>query len=162
MSAIAVLAKAETLDEKIVPRTFINDEHLELHQAEMQKLFKMKYTYTSKATADNGAKKSMLAGNVDWRLKISEYESCKSTIRELWTGESKIVEWRFLPQMMGSFVPSHEYYDFDDEIQHDEVFIVKNFMIMGLFSHTLKYLFLNLMTKKLFWMRTRDLESKIV
>ena len=158
MSTIAVLAKAETLDEKIVPRTFINDEHLELHQSEMRKLFKMKCKYESRFNADRGAKKFVILDNVDWRLKLEVYYPGKSTIRELWTGESRLVEWRFFPD--GEYVD-----DFDDIIIYpEEIFIVKNFMIISTFhdDHGSRELFLNLSSRKLFWMPDDELRTKIL
>ena len=165
MSATAILAKAETLDEKIVPRTFINDQHLENHATEMEKLFKMQYNYTFRGRLDGvnwtEVRRSAIVGNVDWRLKIHKYDAWKSSICELWTGKTRIVEWRFLPQMRGSLVPNHEYFDFDDKIDPEEVFIVKNFMIMCMFSDNYKVLFLNLMSKKLFWVRETELKTNI-
>ena len=161
MSAIAVLAKAEILDEKIVPKLFVNDQHIDNHYEEMVKLFKMKYSYKSRSDPDRGTKKSAILGNMDWRLKINENDIWKSTIRDLWTGESKLVEWRFFPQMMGSVIPSHEYFDFDEKIDPKEVFIVKNFMIICMFGDNYKVSFLNLMSRKLFWVRETELENKI-
>ena len=154
MSAIAVLAKAEILDEKIVPQAYVNDVHIEKHTIWMQSTFKMKYNYESRFNADRGAKKSAILGNEDWRLKLNEYDLWKSSIRELWTGESAFVEWRFLPRNDFEFT--------DDFVDPKEIFIVKNFMIIRMFEDGHRDLFLNLTSRKLFWIREDDLENKIV
>ena len=143
-SAIAILAKAEIMDEKIVPSEFISEEHLDNHESEIQKLFKMKrrgYTH-------RGYRRSCIVGNVDWRLKIDEKEPWKSTICELWMGKSRIVKWNFLPS------------DFRNEIDLTKVSIAKNFMIIGFYGGD-EFLFLNLLSKKLFWVGKNALDNKI-
>ena len=146
-----MLAKAEKLDEKIVPREFINDQHLENHESELHELFEMKATHHD-PSGQNESQKSYIVGNVDWRLNIDEEDPWKSSISELWMGKSKIVEWNFLPS--GAFE------EFWDEINPDKVSIVKNFMIIGFYDED-QFLFLNLLSKKLFWVRENALDDKI-
>ena len=145
-----MLAKAEKLDEQIVPSEFINDQHLENHESELHELFQMKLTYMYQES-----QKTSIVGNVDWRLKINEEDPWKSSICELWTGKSTIVEWNFLPS-----VASGADEDFWDEINPDQVSIVRNFMIIGFYDGD-DFLFLNLVTKKLFWVSEISLDDKI-
>ena len=149
-----MLAKAEKLDEKIVPREFINDQHLENHESELHELFEMKATHHD-PSGQNESQKSYIVGNVDWRLNIDEEDPWKSTISELWMGKSKIVEWNFLPSVASGAVE-----DFWDEINPDKISIMKNFMIIGFFDAD-EFLFLNLLSKKLFWLSENALDDKI-
>ena len=150
-SAIAILAKAEIMDEKIVPSEFISEEHLDNHESEIQKLFQMK----RRGFTRRGYRKSCIVGNVDWRLKIDKKEPWKSSICELWMGKSGIVKWNFLPS-----VESGADENFRNEIDPTKVSIAKNFMIIGFYDGD-EFLFLNLLTKKLFWVGKNELNDKI-
>ena len=142
------------MDEKIVPREFINDQHIENHESELHELFQMKATHND-LYALNESQKSFIVGNVDWRLKIDEEDPWKSSICELWMGKSRIVEWNFLPS-----VASGADEDFWDEINPDKISIAKNFMVIGFYDAD-QFLFLNLLSKKLFWVDGNALENKI-
>ena len=132
------------MDEKIIPREFINDQHIENHESELHELFQMKATHND-PYAVNESQKSFIVGNVDWRLKIDEEDPWKSSICELWMGKSRIVEWNFLPS-----VASGADEDCWDEINPDKISIAKNFMVIGFYDAD-QFLFLNLLSKKLFW-----------
>ena len=154
MSAIAILTKAEIMEEKLVPRQFMGDQHREKHKSEMQELFQMKYTAPHYGPPDFDENLKFIVGNVDWRLKIDEDDPRKSTICELWLGKSSINqnEWHFLP------LDSRFFHDLD----YEQIFIVKNFMIITFMNPDgWKYLFLNLLSKKLFWIRGDELNNKI-
>ena len=145
------------MDEKIVPSEFISEEHLDNHESEIQKLFKMK----RRGFTHRGYRRSCIVGNVDWRLKIDDKEPWKSTICELWMGKSRIVKWNFLPS-----VESGANENFRNEIDPTKVSIAKNFMIIGFYSPIIGYdgdefLFLNLLSKKLFWVGKNALDNKI-
>ena len=142
------------MDEKIVPREFINDQHIENHESELHELFQMKATYND-PYGQNESQKSFIVGSVDWRLKIDEEDPWKSSICELWMGKSRIVEWNFLPS-----VASGADEDFWDEINPDKISIAKNFMIIGFYDED-QFLFLNLLSKKLFWVDGNALDDKI-
>ena len=142
------------MDEKIVPREFINDQHIENHESELHELFQMKATYND-PYGQNESHKSFIVGSVDWRLKIDEEDPWKSSICELWMGKSGIVEWNFLPS-----VASGAAEDFWDEINPDKVSILNNFMIIGFYDED-QFLFLNLFSKKLFWVDGNALDDKI-
>ena len=142
------------MDEKIVPREFINDQHIDNHESELHELFQMKATYND-PYGQNESQKSFIVGSVDWRLKIDEEDPWKSSICELWMGKSRIVEWNFLPS-----VASGADEDFWDEINPDKISIAKNFMIIGFYDED-QFLFLNLLSKKLFWVDGNALDDKI-
>ena len=142
------------MDEKIVPREFINDQHIENHESELHELFQMKATYND-PYGQNESQKSFIVGSVDWRLKIDEEDPWKSSICELWMGKSRIVEWNFLPS-----VASGADEDFWDEINPDKISIAKNFMVIGFYDED-QFLFLNLLSKKLFWVDGNALDDKI-
>ena len=142
------------MDEKIIPREFINDQHIENHESELHELFQMKATHND-PYAVNESQKSFIVGNVDWRLKIDEEDPWKSSICELWMGKSRIVEWNFLPS-----VASGADEDFWDEINPDKISIAKNFMVIGFYDAD-QFLFLNLLSKKLFWVDGNALDDKI-
>ena len=146
-----MLAKAEIMDEKIVPSEFRSEEHLDNHESEVQKLFQMKERFFTR----RGSRKSSIVGNVDWRLKIDEEEPWKSSICELWMRKSGIVKWNFLPS-----VESGADENFRNEIDPTKVSIAKNFMIIGFYDGD-EFLFLNLLTKKLFWVGKNELNDKI-
>ena len=156
MSAIAILTKAEILAQKINQRQFMDDEHLEKHKSEMQELFQMTYTTPDYGYPEDaiGYQTTSIVGNVDWRLNVDADDARRASISELWLGKSSINqnEWHFLP-------PNQQILD---DIDPDRVFIVKNFMIIRFMGgEGWKYLFLNLLSKKIFWVREDELKNKI-
>ena len=140
------------LDEKIAPRKFINDQHLKDYELEMQDLFEMKHKYYDYGNPEYAAVQGTpIVGNVDWKLKIDEDNARKSSICELWTGKSSINEWNFVPIEFRR-----------DDIDPDRVFILENFMIIRFMGpEGWKFLFLNLMTKKVFLKLGAELSSRI-
>ena len=77
------------MDEKIVPREFINDQHIENHESELHELFQMKATYND-PYGQNESQKSFIVGSVDWRLKIDEEDPWKKIEERLpWYASQK-------------------------------------------------------------------------
>ena len=89
----------------------------------------------------------------DWRLKINAMEPWKSTICKISKGNSTLDEWYILP--------SAELGTDDDwfgEIIPEKVSIAKHFMVICFKN---KFLFVNLLSKKLFWIGQNVLDTKI-
>ena len=101
----------------------------------------------------SGERKFTIVGNADWTLKIDEEEPWKSSICGISKGNSTLNEWHILPSAELGAVD-----DWFGEINPDKVFIVKNYMIICFKD---KCLFLNLLTKKLFWIGENELDTKI-
>lgn len=131
----------------------MNDQHLKHHVLEMQDLFEMKHKYYDFGYPDYPSTdpSTPVVGNVDWKLKIDEINTRKSSICELWMGKSSINEWNFVPIEFRW-----------DDIDPDRVFILQNFMIIRFMGpEGWKFLFLNLMSRKVFWKRGDQLNNKI-
>ena len=100
----------------------------------------------------SGVRKFTFVGNVDWQLKIDQEQPWNSSIYEV-KGNSAPNEWKILPSAELGVVE-----DWFCEIDPQKVSIVKQFMII---CFKQKFLFLNLLTKKIFWIGEDQLESKI-
>ena len=117
----------------------------------MQDLFEMKHKYYDYGYPEYADPSTPVVGNVDWKLKIDENYARNSSICELWMGKSSINEWNFVPL---EFI--------EDDIDPDRVFILENFMIIRFMGpEGWKFLFLNLMSRKVFWKRGDQLNNEI-
>ena len=100
----------------------------------------------------SGVRKFTFVGNHDWQLKIDQDQPWNSSIYEV-KGNSAPNEWKILPSAELGVVE-----DWFENIDPQKVFIVKHFMIICFKE---KFLFLNLLSKKLFWIGENELERKI-
>ena len=100
----------------------------------------------------SGVRKFTFVGNHDWQLKIDQEQPWNSTIYEV-KGNSAPNEWKILPS---AELGAEE--DWFCEIDPQKVSIVKQFMII---CFKQKFLFINLLSKKLFWIGENQLERKI-
>ena len=89
----------------------------------------------------------------NWKLKINAMEPWKSSVCEISKGTSTLNEWHILPSAELGAVD-----DWFGEIIAEKVSIAQNFMIICFKD---KFLFLNLMSKKLFWIGQNALDTKI-
>ena len=89
----------------------------------------------------------------DWRLKINAMEPWKSTICKISKGNSTLDEWHILPS---AELGADE--DWFGEIDPAKVSIAKHFMVICFKD---KVLFVNLRSKKLFWIGQNVLDTKI-
>ena len=89
----------------------------------------------------------------NWKLKINAMEPWKSSVCEISKANSTLDEWYILP--------SAELGTDDDwfgEIIPEKVSIAKHFMVICFKN---KFLFVNLLSKKLFWIGQNVLDTKI-
>ena len=89
----------------------------------------------------------------DWRLTINKEEPWRSTICKISKGNSTLNEWHILPS---AELGADE--DWFGEIDPAKVSIAKHFMVICFKD---KVLFVNLRSKKLFWIGQNVLDTKI-
>ena len=111
----------------------------------------LKRKHEKNFTAEPEPKKNV-SGARQWQLKIDE-NPWNSSICEVFNDNSALNEWKILPSAELGIEE-----DWFGQMDPEKVSIVKNFMIICFQD---KFLFVNLLSRKLFWISQKQLESQI-